>query len=143
MSAISIGVAALVAIDSYAANVTAAVHEQSRALLGGDLTVRSRSAFTPAVDTVLDSLRGTGSRVARITSFASMAVVRGRPGTRLVQVRAVEPGFPFYGTIDTRPANQWATLHARANVLVDPSLLIALDAQVGDSLQLEIGRAHV
>jgi putative ABC transport system permease protein len=136
MSAISIGVAALVAIDSYAANVTAAVHEQSRALLGGDLTVRSRTAFTPAVDTVLDSLRREGSQVARITSFASMAVVRGRPGTRLVQVRAVEPGFPFYGTIDTRPANQWATLHRGANVLVDPSLLVALDAQVGDSLQL-------
>jgi putative ABC transport system permease protein len=136
MSAISIGVAALVAIDSYAGNVTAAVHEQSRALLGGDLTVRSRSAFTPPVDTVLDSLRGTGARVARITSFASMAVVRGRPGTRLVQVRAVEPGFPFYGTIDTRPANRWAQLHDGANVLVDPSLLVALDARVGDSLQL-------
>ena len=136
MSAISIGVAALVAIDSYAANVTAAVHEQSRALLGGDLTVRSRSAFAPPVDTVLDSLRATGARVARITSFASMAVVRGRPGTRLVQVRAVEPGFPFYGAIDTRPANQWMTLHDGAHVLVDPSLLVALDARVGDSLQL-------
>lgn len=136
MSAISIGVAALVAIDSYAANVTAAVHEQSRALLGGDLMVRSRSAFTPQVDTVLDSLRSTGARVARITSFASMAVVRGRPGTRLVQVRAVEPGFPFYGTIDTRPANRWAGLHDGANVLVDPSLLVALDARVGDSLNL-------
>jgi putative ABC transport system permease protein len=136
MSAISIGVAALVAIDSYAANVTAGVHEQSRALLGADLTLRSRTAFTPQVDTVLDSLRSTGARVARITSFASMAVVRGRPGTRLVQVRAIEPGFPFYGTIDTRPANQWATLHGASNVLVDPSLLVALDAQVGDSLQL-------
>jgi putative ABC transport system permease protein len=136
MSAISIGVAALVAIDSYAGNVTAAVHEQSRALLGGDFMVRSRSAFTPQVDSVLDSLRETGSRVARITSFASMAVVRGRPGTRLVQVRAVEPGFPFYGTIDTRPTHRWSALHDGANVLVDPSLLVALDARVGDSLQL-------
>ena len=136
MSAISIGVAALVAIDSYAANVTAAVHEQSRALLGGDLVVRSRSAFTPPTDTLLDSLRSAGSRVARITSFASMAVVRGRPGTRLVQVRAVEAGFPFYGAIDTRPADQWATLHQGAHVLVDPSLLVGLDAEVGDSLQL-------
>ena len=136
MSAISIGVAALVAIDSYAGNVTDAVHQQSRGLLGGDLMVRSRSAFTPPVNTVLDSLRGTGARVARITSFASMAVVRGRPGTRLVQVRAVEPGFPFYGAIETRPVNRWARLHDGANVLVDPSLLVALDARVGDSLQL-------
>ena len=136
MSAISIGVAALVAIDSYAANVTAAVHEQSRALLGGDLIVRSRTEFTPPVDSVLDSLERGGARVARITSFASMAVVRGRPGTRLVEVRAIEPGFPFYGTIDTRPANQWGALERGANALVDPSLLVALDARVGDTLQL-------
>src|SRR5918999_406508 len=136
MSAISIGVAALVAIDSYAANVTDAVHAQSRALLGGDLIVRSRSEFTPPVDSVLDSLERGGARVAQITSFASMAVVRGRPGTRLVEVRAVEPGFPFYGTIDTRPANRWAALERGANALVDPSLLVALDARIGDSLQL-------
>ena len=136
MSAISIGVAALVAIDSYAAYVTSAVHDQSRSLLGGDLVVRSRSAFTPGIDSVLDSLRGSGARIARITSFASMAVVRGRPGTRLVQVRAVEPGFPFYGTIDTRPPKRWASLHQQSNVLVDPSLLVALDARVGDTLQL-------
>ncbi|MGQ0714292.1 MAG: ABC transporter permease [Gemmatimonadaceae bacterium] len=136
MSAISIGVAALVAIDSYTSNVTDAVREQSRSLLGGDLIVRSRSAFIPPVDSVLDSIRTTGARVARITSFTSMAVVRGRPGTRLVEVRAVEPGFPFYGVIETRPANRWTALQAGTNALVDPSLLVALDARVGDSLQL-------
>src|SRR5207344_3328997 len=35
MSSISLGVAALVAIDSFASNVTESVCEQSRALLGG------------------------------------------------------------------------------------------------------------
>jgi hypothetical protein len=88
---------------------------------------------------VLDSLRRGGARVARITSFASMAVVRGRPGTRVVEVRAVEPGFPFYGVIDTRPASQWGALERGANALVDPSLLVALDARIGDTLQLGIG----
>jgi predicted lysophospholipase L1 biosynthesis ABC-type transport system permease subunit len=36
MSSISLGVAALVAIDSFSDNVIRSVHEQPRALLGGD-----------------------------------------------------------------------------------------------------------
>ena len=37
MSSISLGVAALVAIDSFAGNITRSVREQSRALIGGDI----------------------------------------------------------------------------------------------------------
>ena len=42
MSSISLGVAALVAIDSFASNVTESVREQSRALLGGDVAFGAR-----------------------------------------------------------------------------------------------------
>ena len=41
-SSISIGVAALVAIDSYSANVVRSVAEQSRAILGADLSLSAR-----------------------------------------------------------------------------------------------------
>ena len=37
MSSISLGVAALVAIDSFGRNVTDSIREQSRELLGGDV----------------------------------------------------------------------------------------------------------
>src|ERR1043166_4314061 len=37
MSSISLGVAALVAIDSFSENVIASVHDQSRSLMGGDV----------------------------------------------------------------------------------------------------------
>src|ERR1700748_1684185 len=50
MSSISFGVAALVAIDSFSANVTASVHEQSRALLGGDIYVSANAAFPAMVE---------------------------------------------------------------------------------------------
>src|SRR5688572_31358845 len=85
MSSISLGVAALVAIDSFAGNVTRSVREQSRALLGGDLALSSRAPFTPAVDSLLDSLRRRGTPIARVTTFASMGVVPRTGGTRLVQ----------------------------------------------------------
>jgi putative ABC transport system permease protein len=140
MSSISLGVAALVAIDSFAGNVTSSVREQSRALLGGDISFGSRVPFPAPVDSLLDSLGRTGTPVARVTTFASMGVAPRTGGTRLVQVRAVSAAYPFYGEVTTEPAGRWRTLQAGANALVDPSLLIALDARVGDTLTLGYGR---
>ncbi len=136
MSSIAFGVAALVAIDSFAGNVTRSIRDQSRTLLGGDLSLSARAAFPAVVDTLLDSLATAGVPSARVTTFASMALAQRSGGTRLVQVRSVTPGFPFYGEIETRPAGGWATVHHTPVVFVDPSLLISLDAAVGDSLRM-------
>jgi putative ABC transport system permease protein len=136
MSSIAFGVAALVAIDSFAGNVTRSIREQSRTLLGGDLALSARAALPAVVDTVLDSLATQQVRAARVTTFASMALAEPSGGTRLVQVRAVSPGYPFYGAIETVPAGAWARVHADTVVFVDASLLVALDAKVGDVLRL-------
>ena len=136
MSSIAFGVAALVAIDSFAGNVTRSIRDQSRTLLGGDMALQARAAFPAVVDTLLDSLRADQIATSRVTTFASMALAEPSGGTRLVQVRAVSPGYPFYGEIETVPAQGWARVHTEAIVFVDPSLLVALDASVGDSLRL-------
>lgn len=143
MSSIAIGVAALVAIDSFAGNVTRSIREQSRALLGGDLAFSARQAFPARADSLLDSLRADGIPIARVTSFASMAVVPRTERTRLAQVRAVTENYPFYGTVVTEPADQWRALREGANVLVDPSLLLALDGRVGDTLTLGQARFRI
>ncbi|HJU90425.1 MAG TPA: FtsX-like permease family protein [Gemmatimonadaceae bacterium] len=135
-SSISIGVAALVAIDSYSSNVTRSIQEQSRSLLGADLTMASRNPFPAPMDSLLDSLRGAGAQTGGYVTFGSMAVIRGHEGTRLVQVRAATPGVPYYGEIETAPAGLWPRLHDDRNAVVDSSLLIALDAAVGDTVLL-------
>ena len=106
MSSISLGVAALVAIDSFAANVQDSIRSQSRALLGGDVQFTARAAFPAPVDSLLDSLATAGLPTARVTTFGSMASVPRTEGTRLAQVRAVTPGFPLYGEVLTEPAGQ-------------------------------------
>ena len=140
MSSISLGVAALVAIDSFAANVQGSIQDQSRELLGGDINLRARQGFTPALDSLLDSLATAGVPSAKVVSFASMATVYPSGGTRLAQVRAVAPGFPFYGEVITDPVGAWSRLQEGANAYVDPSLLIALDAEVGDTLAIGYAR---
>src|SRR6476469_8478239 len=136
MSSISLGVAALVAIDSFSENVIRSVHEQSRALLGGDVAQTRRAPATPKITRLLDSLAKAGIPSVTATNFASMALVNRSGGTRLVQVHAVSPGYPFYGQIITSPAVAWGTLQAAHNVIVDPALLVSLDAQIGDTVTL-------
>ncbi len=136
MSSISLGVAALVAIDSFSNNVIRSVHDQSRALLGGDVSANRNAPLTKGLDSLLDSLGKHGIPHATSTDFASMALVPRTGGTRLVQVHAVSAGYPFYGKIVTEPASAYANLLSGKNVIVDPSLLVSLDAQIGDSVTL-------
>ncbi|HZJ00913.1 MAG TPA: ABC transporter permease, partial [Gemmatimonadaceae bacterium] len=137
MSAISLGVAALVAIDSFADNVTRSIREQSRSLLGGDIAFTSRRPLTDEQKALIDTVqRKTSAQLARVTTFPSMALVQRSGKTRLVQVRAVSPNFPFYGVITTTPANRWNMLQSGPYALVDPSLLVALSAHIGDTVSL-------
>ena len=139
MSSISLGVAALVAIDSFSANIIQSVKDQSRALMGGDVSFNSATPIPPRVDSLFDSLARHGVSFARVTTFPSMAVVPRTSGTRFAQVRGVTDNYPFYGDIVTEPAGRWPLLHQGANAIVDPALLTSLDAKVGDTLRLGFG----
>ena len=134
--AISLGVAALVAITSFRADVTAALEQESRGLLGADVELRSRAPLDAAVLAVLDSVRGDGARIANVTSFTSMAYAPRTGATRLVEVRAVDPGYPFYGAIETVPPGRWSNLQDGPRALVDVALLAYLGLDVGDTLRL-------
>jgi putative ABC transport system permease protein len=139
MSSISLGVAALVAIDSFSANIIQSVKDQSRALMGGDVSFNSSKPIPPKVDSLFDSLARHGLSFARVTTFPSMAVVPRTSGTRFAQVRGVTDNYPFYGAIVTEPAGRWPLLRQGANAIVDPALLTSLDAKVGDTLRLGFG----
>lgn len=140
MSSISLGAAALVAIDSYASNVTDSIQEQSRALLGGDIALSTRRPLFDSSQKLIDTLTRQGVQFARVTSFPSMAVVPRTTATRLVQVRAVSANYPVYGEVTTEPAAAWRQLQGGANALVDPSLLTTLEASIGDTLTLGFGK---
>ena len=136
MSSISLGVAALVAIDSFAGNITRSVREQSRALIGGDIVFSVRNGWTPASDSLLQEFASRGAVITKQTSFASMAFAPRTNATRLAQVRAVGRAYPLYGRITTKPPGQWERLHEGRHVLLDPALMIGLDTRVGDTISL-------
>ncbi len=98
-ASVAVGVAALVAINSFTDNLRRSVREQARALLGADLSVSSRSPLPTSAEALLDTLVREGAELSRQTSFGGMAYVPRTAGTRLVQVAAVDGRFPFYGGV--------------------------------------------
>ena len=130
--AIVLGVAALVAVGSLRDNLRVAIEEQTKALLGADLTVNARAVMPAAAEEYFATL---GEERAREISFNSMIILPGGL-TRLVQVRAIEGGFPFYGDLDTKPKGARAALAGGMNALLEESLLVQFDLHPGDKVRL-------
>ncbi len=139
-ASVAVGVAALVAINSFTANLRDSVRRQAQALLGADLSLESRQPLPTRAERLLDSLERQGAAEARVTNFSAMAYVPRTEGTRLVQVAAIRGPYPFYGEIRTDPVPAWGELQSARHAVVDPSLLTALRARVGDTLALGEGR---
>jgi len=136
MSAITLGVGALVAINSFRGNIIQALQRESRSLLGADLEIHSRPPFPTPVQLVLDSVAESGTPMSYVTSLPSMARSPRTELSRLVQVRALEGLFPYYGEITTDPVEARSRLQGEAVAVVDAAVPIQLDISVGDSLQL-------
>jgi len=132
--AVVLGVAALVAVSSVRDNLRLAIAEQTKSLLGADLTVNSRAEF-PAE--TMEYFASLGEARAREISFNSMLLVPRAGGpTRLVQVRAIEGEFPFYGDFDTAPAGARASLRGGMNAVLEESLMVQFNLKEGDPIRL-------
>jgi len=135
---IVLGVAALVAIGSFGANLRRAIDGQAKALLGADLAVQSRSALTPEARAFLDGLGGERSEEV---VFASMVVFPSAGGqTRLATLRALEGAYPFYGEFLTEPLDAAGRLaRGEAVAVVEETLLSQFGLKVGDPIRLGQG----
>ena len=141
ISSVIIGIAALVAIDSFNRNLQNDINDQSKELLGADLEIDSRrTIFDSTFMVSLDSLDVEISSDAR---FASMVYFPKNSGTRLIQARAIEGGFPYYGTIEMVEGSDIASFRNGKAVLIDESLAIQYDIQVKDSLKLGKGTFQI
>jgi len=131
--AIVSGIAALTAIHSLKASVERGIASEAKALLGSDLRVSSRKEFS---DDQVDKLAEMAKRFSRETSFPSMIRFLPGGGARLMQVRGIGGEYPFYGKVETRPADAWEKLREEGGVLLEPAILDQFDISVGDEVEL-------
>lgn len=133
VSSIILGVAALVAIETFSENLQDDINGQAKTMIGADLALESNRPFTTEIEEIIDSLGGDQSREI---SFASMVYFNKSEGTRLVQIRALEGGFPYYGIIETSPVKAAEVFRNRQSALVDQTLLLQFESEPGDSIRV-------
>jgi len=152
---IALGVGALVGVSLFATNVERAVTREARGLLGGDLEVRLSRSISKKGEAVLQSLTSRGIAITHASELVTMAaqadggLAHAAQRTQIVELKAVEAGYPFYGRVKLDPDRPLSSMLvpteracARApcyGALVQESLLIRMDLSVGD--RLKIGQA--
>jgi len=133
LSSIILGIAALVATFSFGYNLQYDINDQARSLVGADLIIDDNRLPAPETQKLLDSL---GSLRSQERTFASMIYFIKNGGTRLVQVRALEGSYPYYGNLETTPVTAGVTFRSGRQALVDKTLMLQFGASVGDSIKI-------
>jgi putative ABC transport system permease protein len=141
MASIIMGIAAVVSIQSFGDNLKKNIALQSKSLMGADFIIDSRNPPNEKVLEILDSLGGAD---AKEINFPSMAAFPKTGASKLVQVRGIEGGFPFYGTMETEP--KLAAGHFQdyfGSALVDATVMLQHNLQVGDSIKIGEVTLHI
>ena len=133
ISSIVLGIAALVAVYSFKDNLQKDIDAQAKELTGADLVLDSRKGVSKAMQKMLDTL---GDERSQEKTFASMIYFQKGGGSRLVQMKALEGNYPYYGTIETIPLTAAKHFQSGRNALVDQTLMLQFNAKVGDSVKI-------
>ncbi|MGE0042558.1 MAG: ABC transporter permease [Vicinamibacterales bacterium] len=135
---ISIGVGAIVALRSVIQSVRQVFAGEARALISADAVISSNRPLDEALTAEIDRrLEAAGATSVEAIEVATMARAEARPdGTaRMVELRGVEAGFPYYGALELEgDAPYDHALLAGFGALVRPELLPQLGVKVGDRL---------
>ncbi|MBK8885000.1 MAG: hypothetical protein IPN46_00055 [Saprospiraceae bacterium] len=121
MSSIVLGVAALVAINSFNYNLRNEIDREAATLLGADLAASANKVAEPEILNILDSLPG---EKAREMEMLSMSYIPKTDETQFVRLKALEGDFPFYGKIKTDPVDAAKMYKSGPYALVDESLML-------------------
>ncbi|MCK6692330.1 MAG: FtsX-like permease family protein [Thermoanaerobaculia bacterium] len=136
ISAIVAGIAALTAVRSFSVNLTADIDREAKSLLGADLLIQGNQ---PMPDSLMQRVMATpGVQRARVYNLLNMAYFPKSRGTRLTNVRAADPGYPFFGTWKSVPEKAWQTWQdgSKKAALVEHGLMLQFGVQPGDTIQV-------
>jgi putative ABC transport system permease protein len=137
-----LGVAAIVVLRSVTQHVRATLTAEARSLLGADVMIETRRPLDESalgrVQPLLQppAVQATTELVETQTMAAPLPGA-GNGHVKLVELRAVEPAFPFYGGMELEGGRPYShALLAGGGVVVARELLLALGLDEGDTLRI-------
>jgi putative ABC transport system permease protein len=142
---IAVGVGAIVAIRSVIQSVRAVLSSEARTLIAADILISTDRPWQPGAPERVGSSVAAIPGAARTDSIEMPTMARpadeGVPVSKVVELRAVQAGFPFYGQLTLQDGRRYShALLANKGALVRPELVAQLGVSTGDEIVL--GRAR-
>ena len=145
---VAVGVSAIVALRSVIQQVGVAMAGETRALLAADVQIESEQPWSEAARAAIDGILGAEPGLTRTLSIETPTMARpadeSKVSTRVVELRAVQAAFPFYGSFLLQDGRAYHHgLLAGGGALVRPELLTQLDVAVGDDILIGNGSFEI
>ena len=134
IASIVVGIAALVAINSFGDNLQKDINLESKTLLAADLLVEGHEKATDSLELVFDTLNALER--ASSMNFLTFVTFPKHNDFRLTLVKAVEGNYPFYGELETTPLAAAQTYKNGKSALVENLLMVQFGVAIGDSLRI-------
>ncbi len=146
---VALSLVTLVSLSGFSRSVHATFLKDARALHAADIIIHSHAPLSPALVKELSSLSKQGRiESARVYEFYSVVrAIRSRSAagrhdesgqlnTLLANLKVVEPGYPFYGTLVLASGKPSSEVLTPGNVVVEQALLDRLSLKLGDRLKI-------
>jgi putative ABC transport system permease protein len=127
------GIAAVVALDSMNNTLQNDINNNAKELIGADLVINGERSFSKELQVKFDSLKLPQASEA---DMASMVLFLNNNQSRLIRLVALKGEFPFYGTIETQPADAYKKMKSGKYAMLDESLASQYEVSSDDSLRI-------
>lgn len=128
-----IGLGTLATIRFYSETARDSLDQRTQMLLGADLMLHSNQPFDSELQARLKRFPGQQAREARLLTMGRELQ---QDRSRLIQVRGIEAGFPYYGTPEVYPEESWQQLTGSLSIIVDETLALQWELAPGSRLQI-------
>ena len=141
LACLALGVGAIAAILSFSRAIEEGLRSDAREILGGDVAVSL--LYREASPDQVDFLRRQGELVRWIDARAMARPVRSDGRPTLIQLKAVEPAYPLYGTLELQGGGALADALAKRDgvygAVVEEAALRRMNIALGD--EVKVGEA--
>jgi len=137
---LSFGLCSFVTLDIFKSSINYSLKSRSKVLLGADFGLSARRPITKDEIKHINSIQKSKTETTMIEIFSMVAGPSNR--SKLVQIKAVDQFFPFYGDIQLKDSSEKTYIGQTKNLIespttwIYPELLLQLNVKVGEKLKV-------
>ena len=134
---VALSIMTLTALNSFKRDVHSNLLGESRNLHGGDIIISSSGPFREAQLAEITQLAGRENiPLLKTNEFYSVIRPEEQTSPLLVQIKSVEPGYPFYGTVRLASGKELDDVLGPGKIVVAAEVLTRLGVHPGERLKV-------